>query len=196
MTPKFTVLAKMGKPSSPGVAELPTDLLLLTKVAGMALGPGPSAVDESLRGLISRKVEQRKFRGELAKSIRFDLDPEVHSDRPQRHVLLVGIGSSKTFDRDAACQVFGELIDQALRLGVEHVTIPFPANRTTGLTLNLKGTAHILREIVEEKIAELDKPAKLKEIVIFCTPQAKAHIQAGLRAPLRSQGGCHCPKSK
>lgn len=192
MTPKFTILAKMGVTNGPGVAELPTDLLLLTKVAGMALGPGPQAVDNSLQGMISRKVDQRKFRGELAKSIRFDLDSEV-SDRPQRHILLVGIGSSQTFDREAACKVFGELIDQALRLGVEHVTVPFPANRTTGPSLNLKGTAHILKEVAEEKCAKLESPPVLKEIVIFCTPQAKSHILAGLRAPVRSKGSCCCP---
>jgi hypothetical protein len=192
MTPKFTILAKMGVAGGPAVAELPTDLLLLTKVAGMALGPGPQSVDESLKGLISRKVDQRKFRGELAKSICFDLDSEP-ADRKQKHVLLVGIGSSQSFDREAACKVFGELIDQALRLGVEHVTVPFPANRTTGPTLNLKGTAHILKEVTEEKCRKLEEPPVLKEIVIFCTPQAKSHIQAGLRAPLRSKGSCCCP---
>jgi hypothetical protein len=196
MTPKFTILAKMGKKSSPRVAELPTDLLLLTKVEGMALGPGPQSVDDSLKGLISRKIDQRKFRGDLARSIRFDLNPALHKDSRQRHVLLVGIGSSHKFDREAACKVFGELIDQALRLGVEHVTIPFPANRTTGPTLNLKGTAHILKEVVEEKVARLSEPGKLKEIVIYCTPQAATHIEAGLRAPVRAKGSCCCKASE
>lgn len=198
MTPKFTILAKMGKTSSSGVAELPTDLLLLTKVAGLDLGPGPQSVDASLQGLISRKIEQRKFRGDLAKSIRFDLDPQVHKESPQRHVLLVGIGSSQRFDRAAACKVFGELIDQALKLGIEHVTIPFPSNRTTGPKLNLKGTAHILKEVVEEKFEALEgRKVALKEIVIYCTPQAKSHIEAGLRAPVRAKGSsCRCSGAK
>jgi len=196
MTPKFTILAKMGKTTSPGVAELPTDLLLLTKVAGLDLGPGPQSVDLSLQGLISRKINQRKFRGDLAKSIRFDLDPQVFKDSPQRHVLLVGIGSTQKFDRAAACKVFGELIDEALKLGVEHVTIPFPANRTTGPKLNLKGTAHILKEVVEEKFASLDDSVALKEIVIYCTPQARTHIKAGLEAPVRTKGSCCCTSAQ
>ncbi len=191
MTPKFTIDARMGTSASPGVEDIRTDLLLLTKPAGTTLGPGPQVLDNRLGGLLSRKVKQHRFGGRLGQRIHLDLKPEIH-DNPQRHVLLVGLGSSEQFDCKAACKVFAQLIDKALELGVEHVTIPFPANRMTGSSLNLKGTAHLLREIVERKLAELDGEPKLKEIVIFCTPQAKQHVQKGLRAPVRhaSQSCC------
>lgn len=195
MKPKFTIVAEMGKNNS-GVSELATDLLLLTKVAGTSLGPGPQSVDQALGGLISRKVEKRKFRGDLAQTLSFDLSAGADKTPLQRHILLVGIGSSQTFDREAACKVFSKLIDNALELNVESVTIPFPSNRSTGPTLNLKGTAHILKEVVEEKVAARGKSCKLKEIIVYCTPQAKQHIAAGLRAPIRAKGNCCCFKEK
>ena len=188
MAPKFIVTSGMGMAGRPGVHQLRTDLLLLTRLAGMALGPGPEAVDQSLNGLISRKAKQLRFTGELGKHLLVELDPKVHKDNPQRYVMLMGLGNHEKFDGRACCQVFRTLVDKAIELGVKHLTIPFAPNRMTGM--NLRGTAHLLREVVEEKAEALGDNFQLELIELYCTPAAKRHIEAGLKIPGRHKRAC------
>jgi hypothetical protein len=189
MTPKFVVSPSMGVAGAPGVEELRTDMLLLTRLAGLPLGPGPRAVDEALNGLISQKMKTMRFKGDLGQYILFDLDPRVHGDRLQRYVLLAGIGSTSKFNARAACQVFGLVLDKALEEGVSRLTIPIARNRMTVGNLNLKGMAHILKEVVDDKRSRVTRPA-LREIELFCTPQARKFIEEGLSIPSRQNREC------
>ncbi|HEY9870895.1 MAG TPA: M17 family peptidase N-terminal domain-containing protein [Candidatus Obscuribacterales bacterium] len=186
----ITVNPIMGVGSGPQVAETRTDLLMLTKLEGMPLGPTPTAVDRALGGLISREAKRSGFTGELGQQLLVEIDPQSHPQCPQRYILLVGLGSPQKFCGKVACQVFRLVIDKALELGVEHVTIPFAPNRMTVSSLNLKGTAHILREVVDEKLSGRKGRQSLKEIQLLCTPQARKHIQDGLDIPARHKRVC------
>jgi len=188
---KIIVLPTMGKSGSLEVPEIRTDLLMLTKLAGMPLGPTPSAVDRALDGLIGRKMKDAEFTGEQGQHLLVDLNGGSHSARPQRAILLVGLGSAQKFCGKVACQVFRLVIDQAVEQGITQVTIPFAPNRMTVSSLNLKGTAHILREVVDERLSgRKGARASLKEIQVLCTPQARKHIQEGLDIPSRHKSVC------
>jgi hypothetical protein len=188
----------MGATGTTGVHEVQTDMLLLTKLAGIPLGPGPSAVDESLDGLISRKMERAKFKGDLGKFILIEVDQKAYPDCPQRYILLVGLGSPQKFSSQTVCSVFQLVVDKALELGVEHVTIPFAPNRMTVSSLNMKGMAHLLKEVVETRMAALKGDPELKRIQLLCSPQARKHIKAGLDIPSRHSRTCciHVPDEK
>ncbi len=188
-TPKIVSFPVAGS-GSLGLTEVRTDLLMLTKFTGMALNPGFRSVDVALKGLISRKMKQACFKGELGESLHVAVDPQTYPDYPQRHILLVGLGSAQNFGPQAVCQIFQLLVDKAVELGVEHVTVPIVSNRMTGATLNLKGTAHLLSEVVEAKAAALVQGMGLQEISVLCTPQARRHIDDGLSIPSRHNRTC------
>lgn len=186
---KISILPTMGRTGSLEIPEIRTDLLMLTKLAGMPLGPAPSAVDRALDGLILRKMKDADFTGEQGQHLLVDLSRSSRS--PQRSILLVGLGSPQKFNGKVVCQVFRLLIDKALEQGVSHVVIPFAPNRMTVGSLNLKGTAHILREVVDERLSgRKGARASLKEIQVLCTPQARKHIQDGLDIPSRHSACC------
>lgn len=185
---KISIVPTMGKSGSLEIPEIRTDLLMLTKLAGMPLGPTPSALDRALDGLILRKMKDADFTGEQGQHLLVDLGRRKH---PQRAILLVGLGNPQKFNGKVACQVFRLLIDQALEQGVAHAVIPFAPNRMTVSSLNLKGTAHILREVVDERLSgRKGARASLKEIQVICTPQARKHIQEGLDIPSRHKNVC------
>ncbi len=159
--------------------QVETDMLLLTRLENLALGPGPQAVDNALEGLISRKMSSKKFSGALGQHLLFDLDPRKFGERPQRFILLVGVGSPRKFCGRAACQIFRLVVDKALETGVEEVTIPFAPNRITDGALNLKGTAHILNGVLSDNQTRLDS-SPLRRVQVLCTPQARKHVEHGL----------------
>lgn len=192
--PRLNAPGKKSRSRSDRGAKLRTDLLMITKVAGLELGPNVQPMlDATLDGLIRQKVQLTHFKGDLAKTLRFDVQAETSTETTSpRHVVVIGIGGVEAFDHQAACKVFGEFIDEAFRLGVEHGTVVFHPKRATGASLNLKGTAHILKVVVAQKFAALKEPVALKEIAVLCTPQAERHIKAGLEAPIRHSAACTC----
>src|SRR5438874_1673909 len=166
---KIIITPCIGSASFGGVQQVTTDLLLLPRLAGITPNVGAHVdhdqIDERLNGLISRKVKSARFRGELGQSLLFDLKPEVFGEQPQRYLLLAGIGTFDKFNARAACQVFKLMVEHALELGVGRATIPFPPKRMTGL--NYKGTAHILKEVVEDALSGVRK-ATLEEVEVLC----------------------------
>jgi hypothetical protein len=191
MKAQIKVTPCIGSARFEGVQSISTDLLLLPRLAGITLNAGPQAdadaFDVRLNGLIARKSKSARFKGELGQYLLLNLDPRVFGDQPQRYLLLAGIGSYDKFNARAACQVFQLLVDQALELGVARVTIPFPPKRMTGL--NYKGTAHILKEVLEDRLARVST-SNLEEVQVLCSPQARKHIEEGLHIPSRHQRDC------
>ncbi|MBI4533725.1 MAG: hypothetical protein HY711_07235 [Candidatus Melainabacteria bacterium] len=189
-TPKIVSLPVVGTGGSLGLAEVKTDMLLLTKFTGMGLFPGFQEIDSALKGLFSRQMKQARFKGELGESLVIEVDPKAYPGYPQRYILLVGLGSSANYGPKVACKIFQILVDKAHELGVEHVTVQIVPNRLTGATLNLKGTAHLLTEVVEAKLAALVQGMGLQKISVLCTPQARRHIDDGLSIPPRHNRTC------
>lgn len=193
MNTQIKVTPCIGRARFEGVQTVSTDLLLLPRLAGVALNPnsGPQAdhdaFDVRLNGLIARKIKSSKFKGDLGQSLLLNLDPRVFGEQPQRYLLLVGIGSADKFNARAACQVFQLMVEQSMKLGVSRVALPFPARKITAL--NHKGTAHILKEVVEDKLSRVRR-ATLQEIEVLCTPQARPHIEEGLSIPSRHSRDC------
>jgi hypothetical protein len=190
MKTHIKVTPVIGSARFEGVQSVKTDLLLLPRLAGVTVN-GPitdlEALDDRLKGLITRKARSARFKGELGQSLLLNLDPRVFGDQPQRYVLLAGIGTYDKFNARAACQVFQLLVDKALELGLTQVTIPFPPKRMTGL--NYKGTAHILKEVVEDRLDRVSAPS-LEVVEVLCSPQARKHIEEGLHIPSRHQRDC------
>lgn len=189
-TPRIVSLPVVGAGGSLGLAEIRTDMLMLTKFTGMSLFSGFVAVDSALKGLVSREMKQASFKGELGESLVIKVDPEVYPTYPQRYILLVGLGSSQSFGPQVACKVFQIMVDQATALGVESVTVPVVPNRMTGATLNLKGTAHLLSEVVEQAKSLAVVDMGLREVSVACTPQARRYIDDGLAIPSRHNRTC------
>lgn len=186
-TPEITISPILGASGSMG--DVRTDMLVLTQLAGIPI-QAPSTLDESVRRLISRKAAGARFKGELGQYVLIDLDPRHYPASTQRYILLVGVGAPNKFDSKTACTVFQVVVEQALKLGIEQVTIPFTSNRLTAANLNMRGTAHLLKEVVETTIAQLTREPELDEVQIVCTPQARKHIAQGLRIPVRHTRTC------
>ncbi|HEY9712748.1 MAG TPA: M17 family peptidase N-terminal domain-containing protein [Chroococcales cyanobacterium] len=175
MKAKFIVSPTI-KSADGGIESVRTDMLVLTKIQGIALGPGPSAVDQALDGAISARVEQNSFKGELGENLVLSVSDQSH---PQRHVLLVGLGPSSSFDHCALVEVIDVAVAKAVARKCNRLSIPVVANRMTQLNLNLRGTAHIVRTVAERRLAAIDGDGTL-EIELICTSQAKRHLEAGL----------------
>ena len=191
MTLKISVSPFVGAPRNPEVHAVKTDLLVLTQLAGKPLAPVPASVDRALNGLISRKIQLTRFKADLGNHLLVDVNPKDYPDAPWRHILLVGLGHHHKFNGKAACQLFRCVVDKALELGVAHVTVPFVPNRMTGTSLNLMGTAHILKEVVDERLTGgLENEVKWQELQLLCTPQAVRHVQQGLDIPCRHRRTC------
>ena len=186
MKAKFSVSSGLNGQSG-GIENIRTPLLMLTKVTGLALGPGPDTIDRSLDGRLSAKMKARDFKGELGETITLKLG----ADATQQNVVLVGIGSAAKFDNRALCRIVRLVVDRAIKLGVGKISIPIAPNRMTQFNLNLRGTAHIIREIVEQKLADESLPKDgVLEVELVASPQAKRHLEAGLAIPLRHQSPC------
>lgn len=190
MKAKFTVSPTLK--SDNGVETARTEMLMLTKIHGMALGAGPRAVDNLYDGRLSQLIEEQGFTGDVGQAVVLDLD-ETHS---QKHILLVGLGPVAKFNPCSLFDVVDAAIDQALARGCSKLSLPVVANRLTALDLNLRGTAHIVRTATERRLATAGLDAQTFEIEFICTPQAKRHLEEGLRIPCRhKQTTCCAGKS-
>jgi hypothetical protein len=185
MDAKFLVnpSLKTGTPQG-GVDFVRTDMLMLTKMSGLGLGPSPLAVDDRLAGKLSEKIRQKRFKGNLGENLMLQLGDE----HPARNVLLVGLGNSSTFDFCGLQKVIDVAITRAVSLGCKRLSLEIAKDRLTGGHLNLRGTAHSIKECVLEKLSTLcaDKPGTI-EIELICTPQAARHLKKGLSIPRRAK---------
>ncbi len=195
MVPSITILAEMGRRRVVACCEVAanfdTDLLLLTKFAGMHLARCAAAEDKVPPVPAKKKAAKRS--ASVVDSISFDFVSATKGDALQQHQILIGKGRHRVLDRAAISRNFSELIDQAIKLGADNVTIPFPSRTSVCSTLNFALLADILKRLVTEKFAEFEEPAVLRGIVILCSRQAEPYVRAGLNdlVPISSSGaGC------
>ena len=179
--PEFTFETSLGRRSLHDVA---TDMVLIPVLFGMSVPQSLHHDDSGVADQIKLAIQGNKFKGQRGTSLPVETSlPDSQGDA-NRIILLAGLGRPQCFDANVAEAVFGRLIEEAIARGVREVTVPFIANRMTKTCLNLKGTAHRLKKAVVRHFAQLDGPVSLKEIKIYCSPQAKCHIEKGLNAPV------------
>ena len=159
-------------------------MLFLTKVRGHALPECLAVGDPALARIIEKTIAGKgradPFTGEKG-SAKVVKVPQLNStEQPERYVYLAGLGGPEDFGQEVVCQAFNGFIKTALRRRCERVVIPFVANRMTDDTMNLKSLAFLLRREVDRTLAAWKKPIALREIIIYCTPQAKRYLKKGL----------------
>jgi len=190
MKAKFTVSPTLK--SDCGVETAQTEMLMITKIHGMALGAGPRAIDNLYDGRLSQLIEAQGFTGDVGQSVVLDLG-EGHL---QRYIVLVGLGTVAKFNPCTLFDVVDVALDQALARGCSKLSIPVVANRLTGLNLNLRGTSHIVRQGTERRLARLRSKSGTLEVELICTPQAKRHLEEGLNVPCRHKQSPCCTADK
>lgn len=190
MEAKFIVTAslKVGDPQA-GVDSVKTDMLMLTKMSGLGLGPGPQAVDRRLSGRLSEKMKRKKFQGNLGESLVLRLGED--EEAPAKNVLLLGLGSITTFNYCGLRQAMHLAVERAVKEGVTRMSIEISKDRLNASTLNLTGTAHGIKECVNERLAQVaaDKEGTL-EVELICTAQAARFVRKGLAIQRQSKRPC------
>lgn len=179
--PVFTFETSLGKHA---VEDIPTDIVLIPMLYKMSVPASLKASKPDVADEIIQAIKGNGFEGKRGTSLPVETSLPDSQGFGKRVILLAGLGRPQCFDANVAESVFGSLIDEAIERGVTEVTIPFIANRMTKQCLNLKGTAHRLKKAVLSRFSRLDKPVALKTIKIYCSPQARSHIEKGLKAPI------------
>jgi hypothetical protein len=190
MEAKFIVTPslKVGDSQS-GVDSIKTDMLMLTKMSGLGLGPGPQAVDQRVAGRLSQKIKRKNFQGNLGESLVLRL-PEGE-DAPAKNVLMIGLGSIGAFNYCGLRQVMHLAVERAIKEKVSRLSIEISKDRLNASTLNLTGTAHGIKECVNEKLAEIgaDRDGTL-EVELICTSQAARFVRKGIAIQRQSKRPC------
>lgn len=170
---KFSILTSSKQDG--GVEDVRTPMLMLTKIQGMGLGAGPRAVDNVHDGMLTQAIDEQGFKGTLAEVLTVDLG----DSGLRNHLLLMGLGPVELFTPCGLSDVIEAALDAALEKGVRKLTVPVVANRMTSFSINLLGTAHIIRQTAERKLSSINSDDTM-EIEFLCRPQAKRHITEGL----------------
>ncbi len=188
--PSFVFVPEMGRKS---IDEIESDLVLVPVLAGMKVPRDLHARNEGVGDLIKEAIREQGFQGKRGQRLLVETDLPGFDSQSQRHVLLAGLGRPDRFCGGTAYEVFHKLIEEAISLGVSRITIPFAPNRGTSACLNMKGMGHKLHLALHNCVSKIDHPIKLKELQIYCTPQARPHIQKGLDIPVGEAHKC-CTK--
>jgi hypothetical protein len=177
----------MGTNDDPGIENLSTDLLVLTQMSNAHMSQGTQKIDKKLGGTISKAIAAQGFTGQAAETILLDC---AKFKNEQRYVLLVGLGDPAHFKGYTVCGLMRTVLETARELGVAKITMPIFPNRQTEDELTLAGTAAIM----SCRVSTFGKLPKLEEIELFCTPQARRHLQGGLICKVPHCENCANPK--
>lgn len=161
-------------------AATPGELVVITVMAGMQLNPLGRSLDASVDGAITKEMECHSFTGYLGQKLLVDLVEKGYPAASHRYVLIVGLGDFWAFDHRTACALFRLALDSAVELGVERLILPIVPHRSTEQSLNLLGTAAIMRCRIEERWLAHAGLKNLKTVEILCAPQARKHLEEGL----------------
>lgn len=175
-----------------GVEYDHADLLIITKVEGLDLGPGPMAFDAHHGGEISRAIKANNFRGAAGEHLTIEFAPEEKGGRP-RYVVVVGIGAAEDVGRRRVCALFNYALTMACQLEARSLIIPIFPYRSSAGVLNLKGTAAVLRCLLAERVKR-GSLGHLEEVRLLSTPQAKSHLETGLAVEHTLCSHCRIPK--
>lgn len=168
--------------------EVESDLLLITEMDHMKMGPGPLEFDTILGGAISRAVADQDNKG--GKLGHFVIVPSPDGAKI-KNVLLVGIGSPGAFKRLPLCGLYNLFFEQAVAIGARRATIAIFPGRLTEFSIS--GLAAVLRcRLVQ--FASQHSLGELKEIEILCAPQAKRWVIDGLTVEKSLCSTCSEPR--
>lgn len=187
MKPKFLVTAQSGLGGDYGIEQIQTPMLMVTQFAGMRISTDYTKLVDSTDGAFAKALKRDKFTGEVGETSIVKL-----KGLPQDHLAVVGLGRAQQFGCGVIREMMRDVISCAVSKKVSRVTIVFVPNRTTSGTLSLNQTAHIMKCVAIDVLESKRSQSEL-EIELICNPQAKRHIQAGLRRQRRSRGcdPCH-----
>jgi hypothetical protein len=171
----FTLNPIMGTQEDPGIENLETDLLVLTQMTSSKMSEGMQKIDRKLSGALSAAMKERAFGGDRGDFI--VVDCRSISGAKQKYVLVAGLGSHKSFNSFVICGLMRLVLEEAQKLGVQKLTIPFMPNRQTEAQVSLAASVNTL--VCKVRMFQDDLP-KLQEVELFCTPQARQYLQDGL----------------
>lgn len=180
--PAIVFAAQMGRKP---IEEIDTDLILLTMLSGMKVPRDLHAKDKEVAELIKSAISSEGFEGKRG-------DKQLIEISAGKHVLLLGLGRAEKFCGGTALAVFQQFLDEAIKLGVRRITVPFIPNRGTASCLTMKGMGHKLNFALDRCFKQLKQPVQLEEVQVYCTPQAKMHIEKGIKIPLEDSDSCYC----
>lgn len=150
-------------------------MLLIGKFAGMKLSEGAQHI------LLSSLAENEpEFTGEDSE---FKL-VDAPANSPQKKILFFGLGRAQRFGSHILRKLAETMVDQAIAAGCTKITIPVLPNRLTQGNITLSATAHIISCVARSKLEKMEGSQTLT-IEFACTPQARRHLQAGVRARKR-----------
>ena len=185
---EFLFASRMGRES---IEDLESDLVLIPVLSGMKVPRDLRADTPGVGELIKQSIKQNDFHGKRGERLLINTPLPTTTSGSGRIVLLAGLGRADKFCAGAALEVFDALVDEACRSNVKRITIPFIPNRGTGNCLTMKGMAHKLNIAINRRLSQQEGVVALSEVQIFCTTQAKPHIEQGLAIPL-TEGNCGC----
>jgi hypothetical protein len=177
--PPRIVISCLGKCRPLPLPVLPTDMLMLTKLAGLnPLGPGPRAVDEALGGLLTELIKQNSFAGELGRLVLADLkENAADANAPRGQITLVGLGEPGKFDQVVLRSVFRLFLAHAVRRRMRHAVIPVVIRGLPRGRLTYHQAGHALRLAVED-LCSGGNCSRLQEIeVVARTPRARRLLE-------------------
>lgn len=159
-----------------GVANVRTQMLLLCTVAGTELGPTARTVDESLKGLISRKLGKGDFNGGVGQMLSIAAPKKASVQR----INIAGLGEMSNQLPRNLCKAISMTVKDALDRNLTQLTIPVITNSLS--QIKLKGQAKIIREVVENVLASEDYRdlEGTFEVELICSAQAARYLDEGL----------------
>lgn len=191
--PEIKVIPGIHASHQHGVEYDDADLLIITKMLGADLGPGPLSFDAHHGGLISQAIAEHNFKGNSGEHLTIEIPGQEGSEKKPRHIVVVGLGSPEDVSKRRVCALFNYALDLSCHLKAESLILPVFPYRLTADTLGLKATGAILRCLVAER-ARRHAVGNLKEIRLLCAPQAKTHLAAGLAVEHSLCNHCRIPK--
>jgi hypothetical protein len=178
--PPRIVVSCLGKCRPLPLPMLRTDMLMLTKLAGVnPLGPGPRVVDEALGGLLTQLMVQNSFCGELGRCVLADLKKRVDKSAPRGQITLMGLGERGNVDQLVLRLVFKLFLTQAVRRRTRHAVIPVVIRGLPRGRLTYCQAGQALRLALDD-LWDKVKSSPLQEIeVVARTQRARRLLEVG-----------------
>lgn len=183
--PSFTFAPFAGRTP---LDDVETDLVLMTKLyrhdIPAALHVSEPSVAELLKSTIKEDFAGKRGEVNLVQSSLPNSQGESG-----RYFLLYGLGPEQSYGGRTTCALFETFFRTALELGVQHVVVPFIPNPMTKNSMTHRATAFKLKHVMRQVLRHWQGPVALREVMLYCTPAAVRHIQAGLQI----EQGDKCP---
>ena len=192
LSPTISLIGGVNPRHQHGVQYDTADLLILTKVLGSDLGAGPMPFDAHHNGAVSAAMAAHNFQGNVGEHLAVEVPAIEPGGRP-RHIVVVGLGKADDISRRRMCALFNYSMALASEYKALSILIPIFPQRSSGAVMNLRGTAAVLRCLVDQK-TKSGAIASLKEVRLLCAPQAKQHLEQGIAVDHTLCNHCHIPQ--